>query len=119
MEPRGLRAQVGLLNSIAADAPIPPVAAEPLAGDPDDDRILACAIASGVDVIAAGNRRHLLPLGERQGVRILTPQALLAELRRRGNHGLRGQAQVDLPQVPLGTGFDRRARSANYPDGGF
>lgn len=79
-----LRAHVGLLDSVAADVPIAPATAEPLTGDSDDDRILACAIASGVGVIATGNRRHLLPLGERQGVRILTPQALLAELRRRG-----------------------------------
>jgi predicted nucleic acid-binding protein len=79
-----LRAQVGLLDSIAAEAPLAPATAEPLTGDPDDDRILAGAIANGVDVIASGNRRHLLPLGERQGVRVLTPQALLAELRRRG-----------------------------------
>ena len=79
-----LRAQLALLDSIAVEAPVAPATAEPLTGDPDDDRILACAIANGVDVIASGNRRHLLPLGESQGVRILTPQALLAELRRRG-----------------------------------
>jgi uncharacterized protein len=79
-----LREQIALLDSIAADAPIAPSAAEPLTGDADDDRILACALANRVDVIATGNRRHLLPLGETHGVRILTPQALLAELRRRG-----------------------------------
>lgn len=73
-----------MLDSLAAEKPAAPTAAEPLTGDPDDDRILSCAVASRVDVIASGNRRHLLPLGERQGVRILTPQALLAELRRRG-----------------------------------
>ena len=79
-----LRAQVALVDSIAAETALAPATAEPLTGDSEDDRILACAIATGVDVIVSGNRRHLLPLGESHGVRILTPQALLAELRRRG-----------------------------------
>jgi predicted nucleic acid-binding protein len=79
-----LRRYVAMIDGIAAGRPTAPATAEPLTGDPDDDRILACAVASRVDVIASGNRRHLLPLGESQGVRILTPQGLLAELRRRG-----------------------------------
>ena len=66
-----------------AETPAAPDRAEPLTGDSDDDRILACAVESHVDVLVSGNKRHLLPLGSSQGVRILTPQALLAELRRR------------------------------------
>jgi predicted nucleic acid-binding protein len=54
---------------------------EPVTGDPADDLILACAIEARVEVLASGDRKHLLPVGERGGVRILTPQALLAELR--------------------------------------
>jgi predicted nucleic acid-binding protein len=54
---------------------------EPLTGDPDDDLILECAIAAEVEVLASGDRKHLLPIGEHGGVRILTPQAFLAELR--------------------------------------
>lgn len=50
-------------------------------GDRDDDLVLACAVSSGVEILVSGDRRHLLPVGERGGVRILTPQALLAELR--------------------------------------
>jgi predicted nucleic acid-binding protein len=49
-------------------------------GDPDDDLILACAVAAGVEVLVSGDRRHLLPLGVYRDVRIITPQALLAEL---------------------------------------
>lgn len=79
-----LRAQVTMLDDLAAERPLVPLNAEPLTGDPDDDRILAGAIAHRVDVIASGNKRHLLPLGSREGVRILTPQALLAELRAGG-----------------------------------
>jgi predicted nucleic acid-binding protein len=32
-------------------------------------------------VLVTGDRKHLLPLGEYERVRILTPQAVLAELR--------------------------------------
>ncbi|MGK2933097.1 MAG: putative toxin-antitoxin system toxin component, PIN family [Solirubrobacterales bacterium] len=54
---------------------------EPLTGDPDDDLILQCAVDARVQVLVSGDRRHLLPLGEHGGVRILTPQGLLKELR--------------------------------------
>jgi putative PIN family toxin of toxin-antitoxin system len=51
-----------------------------ITGDPDDDVILACAVAAEVEVLVSGDHRHLLPVGEHHGVRIITPQALLAEL---------------------------------------
>jgi predicted nucleic acid-binding protein len=63
----------------AVQAPTDPP--EAVTGDPADDLILACAIEAGVEVLVSGDRKHLLPVGERGGVRILTPQALLAELR--------------------------------------
>jgi len=53
---------------------------EAITGDRDDDLILGCAIDARVHVLVTGDRKHLLPVGEHQGVRILTPQALLAEL---------------------------------------
>ncbi len=53
---------------------------EPLTGDPDDDVILACAVAAGADVLVSGDRRHLLPVGEHRGVRTTAPPALLAKL---------------------------------------
>ena len=56
---------------------------EPLTGDPADDLILACAVEARVDVLVTGDRRHLLPVGEHQGLRILLPQTLLAEMRSR------------------------------------
>lgn len=71
------------VEAIVSERPGAPLSAEPRTGDPDDDRILACAIEHRVDVIVSGNRRHMLPLGTSHGVRILTPQALLAELRTR------------------------------------
>lgn len=71
-----------LLLDIAIESVTPPKG-EPdsLTGDPDDDLVLACAARASVDVLVSGDRKHLLPLGSYEGVRIVTPQALLAELR--------------------------------------
>jgi predicted nucleic acid-binding protein len=41
---------------------------------------LASALAARAQVLATGDRRHLLPHGTHHGLRILTPQAFLAEL---------------------------------------
>lgn len=73
-----------LLTDLAVESvPMPEGPIEAVTGDPDDDAILACAVSAGVDVLVSGDRKHLLPLGTRRGVRILTPQALLAKLRAR------------------------------------
>lgn len=63
----------------------PPVATpantpEAITGDPDDDVILACGAEADVQIIVSGDRRHLLPVGEHREMRIIAPQALLAEL---------------------------------------
>lgn len=51
-----------------------------ITGDPDDDVVLACGVNADVHVIVSGDRRHMLPVREHRGIRILSPQALLAEL---------------------------------------
>lgn len=72
-----------LLREVAGEpVGIPARTPEAVTGDPADDLILACAIEAKVEVLVSGDHKHLLPVGERDGVRILTPQALLAELRR-------------------------------------
>lgn len=79
--PERVREVRTLLTDLAQevlDAPID--APEPVTGDPDDDLILVCAIHAQVKTIVCGDRRHLLPVGEHRGVRIISPQALLAEL---------------------------------------
>ena len=44
-----------------------------------DNRILECAAAAGADYLVTGDRRHLLPIGEHQGTRIVnSPRFLLA-----------------------------------------
>jgi len=75
------RAARDLLAGVATSCPGPPGPAEAITGDAADDEILASALEARVDALVTGDRRHLLPLGERHGARILTPQAALAELR--------------------------------------
>jgi len=80
-EAKRVRETVSFLTDLAVEriaAPAQPP--ETITGDRDDDVILACAAAAGVRVLVSGDRRHLLPIGEHRGTRIITPQALLAEL---------------------------------------
>lgn len=80
-EPERLHAITALLMEISvarADATPQPVQA--ITGDPDDDVVLACGVSAGVQIIVSGDRRHMLPVREHRGIRIISPQALLAEL---------------------------------------
>lgn len=49
-------------------------------GDPQDDPIVATAIAAKADYLVAGDRRHLLSMGSFQGIAMLTPRQLLDRL---------------------------------------
>ncbi len=49
----------------------PPPLPQPVCRDPDDDAVLACALAAQADLIVSGDR-DLLDLNEHQGVRIVT-----------------------------------------------
>ena len=44
--------------------------------DPDDDKFLALAIASGVEYIISGDK-HLLHLGAYENIQIMTPASFL------------------------------------------
>ena len=47
--------------------------------DHADNRILACAVQASADYLVTGDRRHLLPLEEHRGTRLLNaPQFLTA-----------------------------------------
>lgn len=43
-----------------------------IATDPDDNRVLECAVAAGATYIVTGDRRHLLPLGIFRGIAIIS-----------------------------------------------
>jgi putative PIN family toxin of toxin-antitoxin system len=46
--------------------------------DPDDDKVVECAVLANATHLVTGDRRHLLPLGSYQGIEIVTPAAFLA-----------------------------------------
>ena len=39
-----------------------------VAADADDDHVLAAALAGRADMIASGHKRHVLPLGQYEGI---------------------------------------------------
>lgn len=63
------------LASVLAAKEIEPV----ILADPDDDAVLACAVAAQCEVITSGDS-HLLDLKTHHGIRILTATELLAEM---------------------------------------
>ena len=48
-----------------------------LSTDPDDDKVLECAIVGGATHIVTGDRRHLLPLGKYQGIPLISARDFL------------------------------------------
>jgi putative PIN family toxin of toxin-antitoxin system len=48
--------------------------------DPADNQILACALAGNANLIISGDRRHLLPLKEYEGIPIIAPVNFLRML---------------------------------------
>lgn len=40
--------------------------------DPDDDKVLECAVVGGASYIVSGDRRHVLPLGSYRGIAIVS-----------------------------------------------
>lgn len=50
-------------------------------GEDADNQILACAVEHGANYLVTGDRKHLLPLGEFEGVRILRAPEFLALLK--------------------------------------
>jgi predicted nucleic acid-binding protein len=52
-----------------------------IANDPDDDHVLACALAAGnADLIVSGDKRLLGLGGEHQGVPIVTPAEAVSRI---------------------------------------
>ena len=52
--------------------------------DPDDDHVLAAALAGHADLIASGDKRDLLPLGSYEGIEIVTVRVAVERLEARG-----------------------------------
>lgn len=72
-----------LVGYAALAVVVAPAAIEPVVvDDPDDDAVLACAIASNAEAIVSGDP-HLLALGQYAGIQIWTAAQLLEELSKR------------------------------------
>ena len=68
-----------ILNRIKAKAiEVRPKIKVPVIKEKDDDnRILECAVEGKAQYLISGDERHLLPLKEYQGIRILSPSEFL------------------------------------------
>jgi putative PIN family toxin of toxin-antitoxin system len=76
----GVTADELVLGYAALATVVQPAAIEPvITDDPDDDAVLACAVAAAAEVVVSGDP-HLLRLKKYQEIRILTAVELLAEL---------------------------------------
>jgi uncharacterized protein len=51
--------------------------------DPDDDHVIAAAVASQADLTASGDKRDLLPLGSHAGIAIVTAREAVERLEAR------------------------------------
>ena len=76
--PEALFQRFLLVVNIVVPAPIAPV----VVADPDDDHVLACAVAAGVDLIVSGDS-DLLDLKAYQGIPIVTAAEALTRLPQR------------------------------------
>ena len=75
-------AYVATLRATSILITVPPELLQAIAGtspDPDDDKFLACALASAATCLVTGDQ-HLRNLGEYQGIPILTPAQFLSFL---------------------------------------
>jgi predicted nucleic acid-binding protein len=55
-----------------AEIVVPNVSVREVADDPDDDRILECAVAGHADIIVSGDQ-HLLRLKSFRGISVVSP----------------------------------------------
>lgn len=60
------------LRALAVVVHTPAEVPHVIATDPDDDHVLAAAVAAHADLIVSGDARDVLPLGSYQGIPIVT-----------------------------------------------
>ncbi len=80
LQPEVFAGLLELIEELPGEVVGTPPNAEARSGDVADDRIVASALAAGAGILVSGDRRHLLPSREVDGMRIVRPQELLAEL---------------------------------------
>ena len=55
----------------------PQIRVSVIKGKDDDNRILECAVTADAQFIISGDKRHLLPLKQYQGIKIVSPDEFL------------------------------------------
>ncbi len=73
--PPVIRTIIGELE-IISERVVPLIRLDVIEKDPDDNRVLECAVASAADVIVSGDK-HLLDLEAYEGIKILKPADFL------------------------------------------
>lgn len=63
---------------VEAKLVLPPPLHAPVCADPDDDKFLACALASRTKFVVTGDK-HLLKLTSNRGIKIVRPRKFLDE----------------------------------------
>ena len=81
VNPRHLVENLRGLSVVVVPAKVPRV----VPTDPDDDHVVAAAVAGAVDLIVSGDRRDLLPLGSHAGIPIVDAREAVERLVRRGS----------------------------------
>ena len=71
-----LLAQYTALVSLVAPVSVPRI----VINDADDDHVIAAAVAARAELIVTGDRKHLLPIGNHQGIAIVTAREVLDRL---------------------------------------
>ena len=80
LTPEGI---VGELRRLAVVVSTPETPPRVVPSEPDDDHVIAPALAGTADLIASGDKRDLLPLGSFQGIPILTAREAVERLEAR------------------------------------
>ena len=66
------------LLAVEAKLVLPPPLPEPVCADPDDDKFLACALASKTKFVISGDK-HLLNVSNYRGIMIVRPRKFVNE----------------------------------------
>jgi putative PIN family toxin of toxin-antitoxin system len=77
LTPVGLTSDLRRLAVVVTPASVPRV----VPTDPDDDQVLAAALAGAADLIVSGDKRDLLPLAGYKGMAIVTAREAMERLR--------------------------------------
>lgn len=105
---RATVARLGMIAEMVPPERLPKVRV--ITADPSDDLFLATALAGGAQVLVSGDRRHVLPLKEFAGIRIVDAATFASELDLPGHP--RGPVSVHEPVLPYGDGVAALVREA-------